>query len=141
WLQPAALPDAGAARRRQPAGGGALRLDDARRSVGGARLRRLLRHGPGGGQRRAPRSAVGRCAARREHRRAANASHAKWRVARITVKKIAGALGAEIGGIDLRELANDDVAAICAAWLEHLVLFLRDQPLTPAQFMAFAKRI
>ena len=62
-------------------------------------------------------------------------------MARITVKRIAGALGAEVGGVDLRELADDDVAAIRAAWLEHLVVFFRDQPLTPAQFMAFAKRI
>ena len=62
-------------------------------------------------------------------------------MARITVKRIAGALGAEIGGIDLREPTNDDIAAIRAAWLEHLVVFFRDQPLTPAQFMAFAKRI
>jgi len=62
-------------------------------------------------------------------------------MARITVKKIAGALGAEIGGIDLRELSDGDIAAVRAAWLEHLVIFFRDQPLTPAQFMAFAKRI
>ena len=33
---------------RQPARRRALRVDDARRPVGGARLRRLLRHGPGG---------------------------------------------------------------------------------------------
>ena len=62
-------------------------------------------------------------------------------MARISVKRIAGALGAEIGGVDLRELADDDVAAIRAAWLEHLVVFFRDQSLTPAQFMAFAKTI
>jgi alpha-ketoglutarate-dependent taurine dioxygenase len=62
-------------------------------------------------------------------------------MARITVKRIAGALGAEIGGVDLRELTDEDVAAIRAAWLEHLVVFFRDQPLTPPQFMAFARRI
>ena len=37
-----------ARRRRQPARRRPLRLDDARRPVGGARLRRLLRDGPGG---------------------------------------------------------------------------------------------
>jgi len=62
-------------------------------------------------------------------------------MARLTVKRIAGALGAEIGGADLRELDDETIAAIRAAWLEHLVLFFRDQPLTPAQFMAFARRI
>ncbi|MFN2645666.1 MAG: TauD/TfdA dioxygenase family protein [Burkholderiales bacterium] len=62
-------------------------------------------------------------------------------MARITVKRIAGALGAEIGGVDLREPTDETLAAIRAAWLEHLVIFFRDQPLTPAQYMAFAKRI
>ena len=59
----------------------------------------------------------------------------------MTVKRIAGALGAEIGGVDLRELDDETVSAIRTAWLEHLVVFFRDQPLTPAQFMAFARRI
>jgi taurine dioxygenase len=62
-------------------------------------------------------------------------------MARLTVKRIAGALGAEIGGVDLRELDAETVAAIRAAWLEHLVVFFRDQPLAPVQFMAFAQRI
>ena len=59
----------------------------------------------------------------------------------MTVRCIAGALGAEIGGVDLRELRDDDIAEIRAAWLEHLVIFFRDQPLTPVQYMAFANRI
>ena len=62
-------------------------------------------------------------------------------MARLEVKRIAGALGAEIGGVDLRELGDEEVREIRAAWLEHLVVFFRDQPLTPAQFMAFAQRI
>jgi len=57
------------------------------------------------------------------------------------VRRIAGALGAEIGGVDLRSLTGDQVAEIRAAWLEHLVIFFRDQPLSPAEYMAFAKRI
>jgi taurine dioxygenase len=57
------------------------------------------------------------------------------------VRPIAGALGAEISGIDLAQALPDEVvAALRRAWLEHLVLFFRDQPLTPAQFMAFAGR-
>ena len=62
-------------------------------------------------------------------------------MARLEVKCIAGALGAEIGGVDLRELRDDEVREIRAAWLEHLVVFFRDQPLMPAQYMAFAQRI
>lgn len=60
----------------------------------------------------------------------------------INVKRLSGALGAEIEGIDLSQpLAADTVAAIRKAWLEHLVIFFRKQPLTPAQFMAFAETI
>jgi len=59
----------------------------------------------------------------------------------ITARPIAGALGAEISGVDLaKELSDDTVAAIRRAWLEHLVIFFRDQDLSPPQFLAFARR-
>jgi len=58
----------------------------------------------------------------------------------IEVKRIAGALGAEIHGVDLRQaLADEAVAEIRRAFLEHLVIFFHDQDLTPAQYMAFAR--
>ena len=57
------------------------------------------------------------------------------------VQRVAGALGAEITGIDLRSLDDASVKAIRQAWLEHLVVFFRDQQLAPAEFMAFARRI
>src|SRR3954447_17044453 len=57
------------------------------------------------------------------------------------VKRIAGALGAEMSGVDLRALTDGEVAEIRATWLEHLVLFFRDQPLSPSDFLAFARRI
>ncbi len=58
------------------------------------------------------------------------------------VRRVAGALGAEVQGVDLAHALDDDqVAALRNAWHEHLVLFFRDQHLTPAQFMAFARRI
>jgi len=58
----------------------------------------------------------------------------------ITVTPIAGALGAEVSGIDLaRPLAPDAVRRIRQAWLDHLVLFFRDQQLTPASFLALAE--
>ena len=59
----------------------------------------------------------------------------------ITVAPIAGALGAEIGGVDLAtDLADETVAEIRRAWLEHLVVFFRDQELTPQQFLDFGRR-
>jgi len=58
------------------------------------------------------------------------------------VRRISGALGAEILGVDLRkDLEDETVAAIRRAFLEHLVVFFHDQPLTPALFMAFARRM
>ena len=54
--------------------------------------------------------------------------------------RIAGALGAEIHGVDLaRELTPALVAAIRAAWLEHGVVFFRDQNLDADAFMRFAR--
>jgi taurine dioxygenase len=47
----------------------------------------------------------------------------------LQVDRIAGALGAEIRGIDLTtELSDEQVAALRAAVVEHKVVFLRDQP-------------
>ena len=55
---------------------------------------------------------------------------------------LAGALGAEITGVDLAaSLAGDTVAEIRCAWLRHLVVFFRDQELSPDAFLAFARRI
>ena len=60
----------------------------------------------------------------------------------LQVRRIAGALGAEITGVDLsRPLAEGVLAAIRRAWLEHLVIFFRDQPLAPEAYMAFARRL
>ena len=46
---------------------------------------------------------------------------------RIKVEPIAGALGAEISGIDLGALDDATFAEIKAAWLQHLVVFFRNQ--------------
>jgi taurine dioxygenase len=59
---------------------------------------------------------------------------------RIEVRPIAGALGAEIGGVDLATLDEETFREIEGAWLEHLVVFFRDQVITPEQQIAFAKR-
>jgi taurine dioxygenase len=60
----------------------------------------------------------------------------------ISVTPIAGALGAEIGGVDLAsDLPDETVAEIRRAWLDHLVVFFRGQTLDPAALLAFARRI
>src|SRR5499426_3218151 len=57
-----------------------------------------------------------------------------------TIQPVSGALGAEISGVDLaKDLDDATVAAIRQAWLEHLVVFFRDQDLPPARFLAFAR--
>jgi taurine dioxygenase len=60
----------------------------------------------------------------------------------ITVTPVAGALGAEIGNVDLAaDLADDVIAEIRRAWLDHLVVFFRNQDLDNDRFLTFAKRI
>lgn len=61
----------------------------------------------------------------------------------LTVRPIAGAIGAEIGGLDLTRGLPDAAlrAALRAAWLRHQVIVLRDQPLDPAAFLAFARTV
>jgi taurine dioxygenase len=59
----------------------------------------------------------------------------------LDIRPVSGALGAEILGVDLaRGLDETCVAAIRRAWLEHGVVFFRDQDLAPAQFLALARR-
>jgi taurine dioxygenase len=60
----------------------------------------------------------------------------------LDIRPITGALGAEIHGVDLaRDLTEPTIASIRQAFLEHLVVFFRDQTRSPAQFMAFARTI
>ena len=57
------------------------------------------------------------------------------------IRPLAGAIGAEIFGVDLAgELDDDTVAAIRRAWLDYCVIFFRDQDLPPERFLAFARR-
>ena len=59
----------------------------------------------------------------------------------IRVNPIAGALGAEVQGVDLgRPLGTVTVAALRRALLDHLVLFFRDQELTPEALLAAARQ-
>ena len=58
----------------------------------------------------------------------------------ITVDKLTPVIGAEIGGIDLRNpLSNRQQDEIHRALAENLVIFFRNQPLTPEQHLAFGR--
>src|SRR5215469_11666052 len=59
----------------------------------------------------------------------------------LEVRRLSGAIGAEISGVDLTDGASDDlIGELRALWLEHLVLFFRGQTLPPKEFLAFASR-
>jgi len=59
----------------------------------------------------------------------------------LDIRPLSGAIGAEIAGIDLGGPLDDMiVAAIRRAWLDHLVIFFRDQDLPPDRLMAVARR-
>jgi taurine dioxygenase len=60
----------------------------------------------------------------------------------LEIRKIAGALGAEIQGVDLVAPPSTDILTeIRRGLLEHLVIFFRDQHLSVAQFLAFARAL
>ena len=59
----------------------------------------------------------------------------------ISAQRIAGALGAEIAGVDLsRPLSDEVIRKIRQALLDHQVIFFHDQHLTPEQHLAFGRR-
>jgi|SRR5579875_2602829 len=59
----------------------------------------------------------------------------------IAVKKLTPSIGAEIEGIDLsRPLSESEFETVHQALLDNLVIFFRDQRLTPEQHKTFARR-
>lgn len=59
---------------------------------------------------------------------------------RITATPLAGALGAEIGGVNVAEPLDDEtVAELRQALLEYLVIFFRDQDITPNDQLRFVR--
>lgn len=59
---------------------------------------------------------------------------------KIEVHPVTSAVGAVIEGIDMRRpLSEEDAAALRSAWLDHGVLFFRDQDITLEQYWAFMK--
>ena len=60
---------------------------------------------------------------------------------RLETRPLSSALGAEIFGVDLGEPLDDGtVRALRVALLEHVVIFFRDQELSPPQLLALAER-
>jgi alpha-ketoglutarate-dependent taurine dioxygenase len=53
---------------------------------------------------------------------------------------LSGAIGAELRGLDLRNLSDADVAAIRQAWLAYKVVFFPGADLDPAEHITFAAR-
>src|SRR4051812_31208529 len=64
----------------------------------------------------------------------------------IAVEKLTPIIGAEISGVDIGRLVSDDARSnsqmdeIHRALAENLVIFFRDQQLTPAQHLAFGRK-
>lgn len=59
----------------------------------------------------------------------------------IEIRPLTGAIGAEIVGVDLSgEISNQQFDAIHQAWLDYLVIYFRNQNLTPQQHRDFAAR-
>ena len=60
---------------------------------------------------------------------------------RIKVEPVTGSIGAEIANVDLREFDDEIIAELRQAWLDHKVLFFRDQDLTHEQHLAYGRAL
>lgn len=60
---------------------------------------------------------------------------------RLRVVPTGSALGAEIIGVDLRNIDKKTFREIHRAWLDHLVLLFRDQALTDDELVTFSRRL
>ena len=58
----------------------------------------------------------------------------------VTVRPVTEAVGAEISGVDLRKLSDQDFAAIERAWYAHSMILLRSQQLGDDDLLAFSRR-
>ena len=59
----------------------------------------------------------------------------------IEVRPYSSAIGAEILGIDLAQpLDNESWSIVSQAWDKYMVLFFRDQKITPQQHIDFSRR-
>src|SRR5262245_55028980 len=58
----------------------------------------------------------------------------------VQVRKLTGGCGAEVLGVDVTAMSNRQWDEVQAAFVEHGVIFFRDQKLTPEQHRALARR-
>src|SRR5262249_18897811 len=58
----------------------------------------------------------------------------------VTVRPVTEAVGAEISGVDLRRLSDQDFTAIEQAWNRHSMILLRGQQLSGDDLLAFSRR-
>lgn len=58
----------------------------------------------------------------------------------LDIQPASGGLGAEILGVDLTSLSDEQFDDIRQTYFDHGVIFFRDQNLTPEQHIAFANR-
>ncbi len=59
----------------------------------------------------------------------------------IRVEPLTPTIGAVVEGVDLtQEMDDETFAAVTQAWMDHLVLFFRDQPMHPEQHLALGRR-
>lgn len=58
----------------------------------------------------------------------------------ISIKRVSGAIGAEVEGVHLGNIDDATFDAVRAAFLEHQVLFFRDQEITRDQHKSFGRR-
>ncbi len=65
---------------------------------------------------------------------------AKPAAAKLDIRPMTGALGAEIYGVDVRTIDDATFDQIYQAWLDYSVLVFRDQELDEESFAAFGKR-
>ena len=59
---------------------------------------------------------------------------------RIEVIPLAGALGAEIAGVDLANMDDATFEEVHRAWLKHQVIYFRKQDMSPDDHLAYARR-
>ena len=56
------------------------------------------------------------------------------------INRLSDALGAEVVGVDVASVSDDDFTTIHRAWLDHEVLVFRGQALTPEDHIAFSRK-
>ncbi len=56
------------------------------------------------------------------------------------IRRLSDALGAEIAGVDVKSLSDEEFRELYDAWLEHEVLVFHDQELAPEDHIGFSKR-